>query len=113
MYPIKEVDVKTAKEWLDDGDAVMIDVREKVEHDMLHVPDIPLLPVTYFDLAALEEKLPNFREKKLIIMCHSGKRSAFVCAELAKEEHLDCYNLEGGIMCWANNNLPTIDEDDD
>lgn len=113
MYKVQEVDVKTAKEWLDNNEAVMIDIREKIEHDMLHVPDIPLLPATYFDMEQLAEAVPNYRDKKLIIMCHSGRRSAMLCAELTETEALDCWNLEGGIMCWANNDLPTVDEDDE
>lgn len=112
MRPVQEVDVKTAKEWLDNGEAVMVDIREKMEHDMLHVPDIPFYPSSYFNVDEMLKELgDSIKGKKLIVMCHSGRRSMMMCHELMDAGVGNCWNLEGGIMCWANNDLPTVEED--
>jgi rhodanese-related sulfurtransferase len=97
MSTIKSIDAKTAKEWLDKHEAIIIDVREPGEHAAIHIVGATLIPVNMID----ENKLPKFHNKKFIIHCQLGKRGAMACEKLLRNNPtLDVYNLEGGIEAW-------------
>ena len=105
---MKTIDVKTAKRWLDSGEAIMIDIREKSEHAMMHIEGVQLLPKSCFNV----NQLPELSDKKLIIMCHMGPRGVMVCGKIEEDTGVEAYNLEGGIMGWYKNNLPVIECED-
>lgn len=96
--PIKSVDAKTLKAWIDAGEVVLVDVREPSEHQSRNIPCATLVP-----LATVEKhRLPAAKGKKLVIHCQGGKRSMTACEKLLKEDSsLDLYNLEGGINAWT------------
>lgn len=96
---VKTIDVKTLKQWLENNEALVIDVREPKEHESIHIPNSQLIP-----LASLcKEKLPQDSGKKIVIHCHSGRRSSNACLKLLQEDpSLEIYNLEGGISSWSN-----------
>ncbi len=94
---IKTVDAKTLKNWLDKGEAVLVDVREPAEHQASNIAGATLLPLSEVSAA----KLPNCVGKKLVIHCHAGKRGGMACEKLlAENPALEIYNLEGGISAW-------------
>ena len=94
---IKTVDVKTLKTWLANKEAVLIDVREPQEYAEANIPDSKLIPLGTFNKALL----PDFTNKKLVIHCRSGKRSAAACELLLKDDpNIEVYNSEGGILAW-------------
>ncbi len=97
--PIKTVDAATLKSWIDSGEAVVVDVRESAEHAAENISGATLLPLS----GIAKRKLPETKGKKLVIHCHSGKRSASACEKLLVEDpSLEIYNLEGGISAWAS-----------
>lgn len=95
---IKTVDSATLKRWIDNGEALVIDVREPAEHQAENIMGATLVP-----LATVSKKaLPDIKGKKLVIHCRSGKRSLSACEKLiAEDPSLEIYNLEGGISAWA------------
>lgn len=95
--PIHSIDAKTLKQWLDRGEAVVIDVREPAEHEAEHIQGAGLLPLSMFDAT----QLPCLDGKKLVVHCRSGGRSSSACAKiLAENPSFEIYNLEGGISAW-------------
>ncbi len=96
--PIKTVDAATLKEWVNNGEAVIVDVREPAEHTAENIEGATLLP-----LSGISDKLlPETKGKKLVVHCRSGKRSTSACEKLlAEDPSLEIYNLEGGISAWA------------
>ena len=94
---VQNVDVKTVVQWLEQDDAILIDVREQVEHASACIECATLLPLS--NLHNLE--LPEFKNKKVVVHCRSGKRSQQAC-ELFFDKHpeVDFYNLDGGIIAW-------------
>ncbi len=75
----------------------LIDVREPYEHKVANIGGelIPLGKI-YFNLAEIE------KNKKVIIYCRSGRRSAEAVQLLQKATgHAQLYNLKGGILAWA------------
>ena len=96
---IKNIDCLTLQKWLDADEAVLIDVREAFEYNNINIPKSFLLPLNNIAI----DKLPNYANKKLVIHCHSGKRSFSACQKLITENpNLEIYNLEGGICAWQN-----------
>jgi rhodanese-related sulfurtransferase len=75
----------------------LIDVREPYENDIssLNGELIPLAQVV-----SAKDKIS--RDKKVVIYCRSGKRSADAIRELETLYHFDnLYNLTGGINAFA------------
>jgi rhodanese-related sulfurtransferase len=93
------IDTKTLKAWLDEKEAIIIDVRSAKEYEESSIPGARLMPM----LELTKAKLPCGEGKKLVFYCRSGKRSAEVCSKLLGEDSsLELYNLEGGILAWSS-----------
>ncbi|MBL6665093.1 MAG: rhodanese-like domain-containing protein [Rickettsiales bacterium] len=106
MANIHNIDPATLKEWLDNKESVLIDVREVVEYQSCSIPNSTHLPLSQVSID--KTHLPVHKNKKLVFHCKSGKRSMMACEKLIKEG-IDCdiWNLEGGIDNWKNFNFPT------
>ncbi len=100
MIKIKSIDPMTASEWLENNEAILIDVREPEEYSEVHIDGAHLIPVGIIE----NNKLPaNAKNKKIIVHCKMGKRGSMACEKLLFENPaLDVYNIEGGIMAWEN-----------
>jgi len=95
---VKNIDAKTLKKWLENNEAVVVDVREPAEHEAEKISGANLLPLANVCKSAL----PNCENKKLVLHCRSGKRSSSACQKLISEDpNLEIYNLEGGISAWS------------
>lgn len=101
--PIKNIDAKTLKEWLDRGEALVVDVRNPDEHEDASIPGSTLIPVTQIS----KKLLPDIFGKKLVMHCQFGKRGGKACEKLlAEDPNLEIYNLEGGLSAWASAGYP-------
>lgn len=95
---VKNIDAKTLKKWLENNEAVVVDVREPAEHAAEKISGSNLLPLANVCKSAL----PKCENKKLVLHCRSGKRSLNACQKLISEDpNLEIYNLEGGISAWS------------
>ncbi len=100
---VQSVDTHTLKYWLDNDEAILLDVREPAEHALEHIPEAHLLPLGQVSL----QSLPSLQGKKVVIHCRSGQRSLMACHKLAAEEaSLELYNLTGGILAWRDAGYP-------
>ena len=96
---IKNIDAKTLKNWLDNDQAILIDVRQPAEHRSQKIDKAKLIPLDEI----CKEKLPEIGDKKLVIHCQGGKRSLSACQKLLNENlGIEIYNLEGGINSWCS-----------
>lgn len=101
---IKNIDSKTLESWLNKGEALLIDVREPSEHQAKNIKESHLIPLAQI----AKNNLPDFSNKKLVLHCHSGKRSNMACQKLLSEDpNLEIYNLEGGICAYENSGCAT------
>ena len=103
MATLTEVDANEAKALLDSGDAVLVDCREQLEWDNLHIPGAKLVPLSSFDPA----QLPDYTGKTLVLQCQSGARSGRLGLWLVQNGYKRVANLKGGIKDWAMAGLPT------
>lgn len=99
---VKNVDATTAKQWLDKREAILIDVREPVEHASLKIPGALLHPLSSISCSDLPKT-----ERKILIHCHKGMRSRNACQKLVGENgNLELYNMTGGIEAWLQADFP-------
>ena len=96
---VTNIDCATLKKWLKNDEAVLIDVRELAEYQESKIDEAHLIPLGEISI----NSLPDFKNKKLVLHCRSGKRSLTAGAKLLEENpNLEIYNLEGGIIAWNN-----------
>ncbi|MEX2219519.1 MAG: rhodanese family protein [Phycisphaerales bacterium] len=97
---VSEIDPRTARQWLDGGQAALIDVREPDEHARERIAGAALHPLSRFDPA----RLPSGR---LILHCQRGRRSLEAATRAAAAGRTDIASLAGGIEAWRAAGLPT------
>lgn len=102
MVEVKEVNPATAKSWLDDGKAVLIDVREVNEWDAENIPGATLAPLSQFGNA----QLPAEKDKIAIFHCRSGRRTEDYFPLFVQTGFADVYHLAGGILAWKEKGYP-------
>ena len=101
---MKEISVQELKEMRDKGeDFQLIDVREEFEYEVSNLGGT-LIPLGGILIEA--DKIS--KDKPVIVQCRSGKRSAAAIMQLEQLGYTNLYNLQGGIMAWANEIDPTI-----
>lgn len=102
---MKSVTVQELKAMLDKKEDIeIIDVREQHEYDLVNL-NAKLIPVSM--IASNIDSFPM--DKKVIVHCRSGARSAQVIALLeAQRGHENLYNLTGGILAWAKEIDPSL-----
>ena len=95
---MKEVTVQELKQMIDSGeDFQLIDVREPYEYEAANL-DGELIPLQ--QIPDSSDKIS--KDKKVIVHCRSGARSAQAIQFLEDRHNLDnLYNLKGGIMAWG------------
>jgi rhodanese-related sulfurtransferase len=97
--PIKIIGPRTLKDWLEKGEAFVIDVREPHEYHLAHIPGATLIPLAML----LAEELPDPKGKRRVVHCQHGKRGTLGCERLViADPTLEIYHLEGGLTAWIN-----------
>jgi adenylyltransferase/sulfurtransferase len=89
------------KEMLDRGDNIdVIDVREPNEYEIVSIPGARLIPKNEFLMGSALENLPQ--DKKIVLHCKTGVRSAEVLAVLKSAGFSDAVHVGGGVIGWVN-----------
>ncbi len=101
--PAPQVSVEEAKVLLDGGGVQLVDVREPWEHEEAHIPGCRLIPLGEVPLRFQEID----REMPVVVYCKSGGRSGKAVVFLRDQGYGKALNLTGGILAWANAQLPT------
>ncbi|MBH0775719.1 adenylyltransferase/sulfurtransferase MoeZ [Nocardia bovistercoris] len=95
------ITARELKELLDAGkDIELIDVREPVEWDIVHIEGAKLIPKDRILSGEALSDLPQNRP--IVLHCKTGIRSAEVLAALKKAGFADATHVQGGIVAWAN-----------
>ncbi|MDX2049543.1 MAG: molybdopterin-synthase adenylyltransferase MoeB [Chitinophagaceae bacterium] len=102
---LKEITVDELYEWQVNGEEFqLIDVREPHEYDIVNI-GAELIP-----LASVQDNLDKIsRDKKVVLHCKMGGRSAKAIRELEEKFGFDnLYNLKGGILAWIDEVQPEL-----
>jgi rhodanese-related sulfurtransferase len=106
--PVPSVAAAEAHERLarPDGERpLLVDVRNPDEFVQARVAGSLLVPLPV--LAGRATELPA--DRPLLLICHSGERSAAATSFLLRSGFGDVANVEGGIVAWYRAGLPLVD----
>ncbi|MEE2677520.1 MAG: molybdopterin-synthase adenylyltransferase MoeB [Myxococcota bacterium] len=78
---------------------LLLDVREHSEWERTRIEGAQLLPLG--ELEARLSELDAWRDRRIVIHCHHGGRSAHACEVLSAAGFGDVANLAGGIEAWS------------
>lgn len=99
------VDVKQVSARQSSG-ALLIDVREADEYAQGHVPGSTLIPLG--QLAQRLQEIARYKDKPVVLICHSGRRSEQALKLLEGAGFSAAANVEGGMIAWQKAGLPVI-----
>lgn len=102
MSSLKSITAAELKRRLDQGEAVLIDVRESDEHAREHVLGARLAPISAIDAHDFDRD----HDKVAVFHCRSGMRTQANAAKLLARGFREAYCLEGGIEAWKAAGLP-------
>lgn len=107
MSKVHTIDAATLAQKLQQGEVLLIDVREAEEFARCHIPSAISLPLTCMDTHLKQLKGES---RALVFQCQMGKRGASAAAQALSSELRDkaIYNLTGGIEAWQKAALPTV-----
>jgi len=102
---MKEITVQELKALRDSkADFQLIDVREPHEYDFCNI-DGELIPQAEIPSSVARIS----KDKKVILQCRSGARSANMIHWLEKNHGFtNLYNLKGGILAWSDQIDPDV-----
>src|SRR5438132_1888430 len=101
---ISEVDASRARELIDAGEPVVVDVREQDEWDEGHIPGAMHIPRGH--LESRIERLAPDPSRQVLVYCSAGNRSAFAAKTLEDMGYDDVASLAGGFTDWKRNGFP-------
>ena len=104
---VSTIDLATAKERLEHGTALFVDIRDKTAFSAARIP-------TAFHLsdetaAAFVAKTP--KTASIVVVCYHGVSSRNVAAWLADQGFGDVCSLTGGFTAWSSTFADAIESD--
>ncbi|MDL2341147.1 MAG: rhodanese-like domain-containing protein [Pseudomonadota bacterium] len=90
------------KEMLDRGEAIVVDVREAKEFAAGHIPTSINMPLSTFK----PSELPKSGDRKVVLSCAGGRRSAAALDRCAAAEAAVDTHLGRGFAEWRQAGLP-------
>ena len=94
----KSIPQDQAKQMMDSGNVIVLDVREQSEFDAGHIKDAVLLPVGTINDKSAAAVIPS-KDSTVLVYCRSGNRSKTASGKLAKLGYKNIYEI-GGINSW-------------
>lgn len=102
---ITEISPAEAREKAEQGDAVLLDVREESEWKQGHAAGAKHLSKGVLEVE-IEEQVPD-TSTPIICYCGGGGRSALAADALQKMGYTNVRSMQGGIRAWKEAGLPT------
>ncbi len=103
MTTLTKLDPKTIAKKLREGDAVLIDIRERDEYVREHITGSVSFPLSALD----KGELTIDAGAHAVFHCRSGMRTDANCARLAAHVDGEAFVLDGGLEAWKQTGLPT------
>lgn len=100
---VRMVDPATAMDWLEKGEAVIVDVREPHERRQVRIPGTVAMPLSVFD----PDRVPVEPGKHLLFHCQAGVRCGVAAERMVEAGKTGEFGrLAGGIIAWAQSGGP-------
>ena len=104
---ISEISPAEARQEVDRGETVLIDVREEGDWQQGHARGAKHLSRGVIELE-IEEQIPD-PKTPIICYCGGGSRSALVAESLQKMGYENVRSMAGGLRAWKDEGLPIAD----
>ena len=105
MYQeINQVRPTDAYHKIQNGEAVLMDIREWEEIEIFNFDVEEQLIIPMSELTTRYQEIP--KDKEIIVACNSGNRSQQVALYLKGIHFEMVHNLQGGIGSWLEQGLP-------
>jgi rhodanese-related sulfurtransferase len=93
-----------ATQLINQGKALIVDVRDPAEFALGHMRDAKNLPLK--ELPQRIAELDKFKGKTIVIVCQAGQQSTAAASRLKKAGFNEVYSLNGGLAAWQAQGLP-------
>ena len=93
-----------ATQLINQGKAVIVDVREPAAFAAGHLRDAKNIPLK--ELSNRAGELDKAKNKAVIAVCQTGVQSSKAAAQLKKAGFNEAVSLDGGITAWQAQGLP-------
>jgi rhodanese-related sulfurtransferase len=100
------VTLETARQALESGHAVLIDIREPQEHARGVAPGARLLPMSQLQQRAME--IPVDTTKPVYLICNTQNRSSATLRALRPHGYAHVRFVEGGMSEWTRRGWPLV-----
>ena len=101
---MKELSPAQAVPWINDPDAVVIDVSPIADFNKGHIVDARNIQASR--LADPDAEIEKLRDKKLLLVCKSGQSAVPAAISLLKMGVRDVAVLKGGMSQWRSDQFP-------
>ena len=101
---LKELSPAQAVPWINDRDAVVIDVSAAADFNKGHIVNARNLPASR--LAKPDAEILKLKEKKLLLVCKSGSIAGTAALSLLKMGVSNVAVLKGGMTQWRSDQFP-------
>ncbi len=101
---LKELSPAQAVPWINDPEAVVIDISAAADFNKGHIVDARNLPASR--LAKPDAEILKLKDKKLLLVCKSGQSAVPAAVSLLKMGAGSVAVLKGGMIQWRNDNFP-------
>ncbi len=102
-YNVNNITSDEAKQMIDTGEYILLDVRTQEEYDEKHIPNCIHIPIDKNDVmpfkAEVEKQILD-KSAKIIIYCKSGFRSEIAAKAMSTLGYEQLYNMTDGIDGW-------------
>lgn len=105
QYDVKAISAEEAKQMIDTGDYIILDVRTQEEYDEKHIPNSVHIPIDKTDVLPFKEavaKKLTDKDAKIIVYCKSGFRSDIAAKAMCTLGYKNVYNMTDGIDGWKH-----------
>ncbi len=99
-----EVEPRTLRDWLDNDEAVLVDVREGFEHASERIGGSRHHALGTLDPGEIRSLYP---QRKIVFHCKTGRRAADAAERYRKSVGEEAFRLSGGIEGWKAAGLET------
>ena len=99
-----EIGTLEATRLLNQGPALVLDVRDGTDFAAGHLPRARNIPLKELDKRL--DEIGKFKDKPVIVTCRGGARAGAACRFLKRAGFSMVYQLKGGVAAWEQASLP-------
>lgn len=104
LQGLKELSPTQAVSWINDPNAVVIDISPVADFNKGHIVNARNIPATR--LADPDAEIQKLKDKKLLMVCKTGQSAIPAAASMVKMGASEVAVLKGGMAQWRSDQFP-------